>query len=118
MIISKIARYYLKSNSNETFIYPPFTIRYDYPREWPELLPSLLHLVRTEDDLVQQRALLYLHHVTKSLASKRLAGDRRAFQDLSSEMYSYVFALYNHLSQTLSQQVQHLLNLTRLLKWK
>ena len=84
-----------------------FTIRYDYPREWPELLPSLLHLVRTEDDLVQQRALLYLHHVTKSLASKRLAGDRRAFQDLSSEMYSYVFALYNHLSQTLSQQVCH-----------
>jgi hypothetical protein len=69
------------------------------------LLPSLLHLVRTEDDLVQQRALLYLHHVTKSLASKRLAGDRRAFQDLSSEMYSYVYALYSHLSQTLLQQV-------------
>ncbi len=79
--------------------------RYDYPKEWPELLPSLLHLVRTEDDLVQQRALLYLHHVTKSLASKRLAGDRRAFQDLSSEMYSYVYALYSHLSQTLMQQV-------------
>ncbi|EFX60873.1 hypothetical protein DAPPUDRAFT_275128, partial [Daphnia pulex] len=47
--------------------------RCDYPKEWPELLPSLLHLVRTEDDSVQQRALLYLHHVTKSLASKRLA---------------------------------------------
>ncbi|XP_057379434.1 importin-11-like [Daphnia carinata] len=80
--------------------------RYDYPKEWPELLPSLLHLVRTEDDLVQQRALLYLHHVTKSLASKRLAGDRRAFQDLSSEMYSYVYALYSHLSQTLMQQME------------
>lgn len=80
-------------------------VRYDYPKDWPELLPSLLHLVRTDDDLVQQRALLYLHHVTKSLASKRLAGDRRAFQDLSSEMYNYVFALYGHLSQTLSPQV-------------
>ena len=87
------------------YIFKIILNRYDYPKEWPELLPSLLHLVRTEDDLVQQRALLYLHHVTKSLASKRLAGDRRAFQDLSSEMYSYVYALYSHLSQTLMQQV-------------
>lgn len=54
---------------------------------------------------MQQRALLCLHHVTKSLASKRLAGDRRTFQDLSSEMYSYVLALWNHLVQLLSQQV-------------
>lgn len=108
MIISKIARLltsvtFVSTKSELKFL----TNRYDYPKEWPELLPSLLHLVRTEDDLVQQRALLYLHHVTKSLASKRLAGDRRAFQDLSSEMYSYVYALYSHLSQTLLQQASY-----------
>jgi len=89
----------------KNFILTNILSRYDYPRDWPELLPSLLHLVRTDDDLVQQRALLNLHHVTKTLAAKRLAGDRRSFQDLSSEMYSFVLALNSHLSQTLSQQV-------------
>ena len=89
----------------QNFILTNILSRYDYPRDWPELLPSLLHLVRTDDDLVQQRALLNLHHVTKTLAAKRLAGDRRSFQDLSSEMYSFVLALNSHLSQTLSQQV-------------
>lgn len=56
--------------------------RFDCPAEWPELVPTLLQVVRSPEDLPQQRALLVLHHVTKSLASKRLAGDRRVFQEV------------------------------------
>lgn len=60
--------------------------RFDCPTEWPELVPTLLQVVRNPDDLPQQRSLLVLHHVTKSLASKRLAGDRRVFQEVSSKL--------------------------------
>ncbi|KAH7967139.1 hypothetical protein HPB49_023016 [Dermacentor silvarum] len=60
--------------------------RFDCPTEWPELVPTLLQVVRNPDDLPQQRSLLVLHHVTKSLASKRLAGDRRVFQEQCSEV--------------------------------
>lgn len=48
--------------------------RYDCPREWQELFPRLLQAVETQDNLVQHRALLTLHHVVKAISSKRLAG--------------------------------------------
>lgn len=56
--------------------------RLDCPRQWPELLPTLLQAVRCEETLTQQRALLVLHHVIKALASKRLASDRIAFEEV------------------------------------
>ena len=45
--------------------------RYDVPKDWPELLPALVQAVQVVDPLIQQRALLVLHHVIKALASKR-----------------------------------------------
>ncbi len=57
--------------------------RLDCPRGWPELIPTVLQAVRCDDQLVQGRALLTLHHVTKMLASKRLAADRKMFEDVS-----------------------------------
>lgn len=57
--------------------------RMDCPRIWPELVPILLEAVKQPDLLAQQRALLTLHHVTKTLASKRLATDRKLFQEVS-----------------------------------
>lgn len=60
--------------------------RVDCPRQWPELIPTLLESVKVQDDLQQHRALLTLYHVTKTLASKRLAADRKLFYDVSDVM--------------------------------
>lgn len=59
--------------------------RLDCPRQWPELIPILLESVKGQDGLQQHRALLTFYHVTKTLASKRLAQDRRLFQDVSPQ---------------------------------
>jgi len=58
--------------------------RLDCPRNWPNLLPTLLQTVRCENELLQERCLLVLHHVIKTLASKRLAPDRKLFEDVST----------------------------------
>lgn len=70
--------------------------RLDVPKEWPELLPALVQAVQTEDSLVQHRALLVLHHVIKSLASKRLAADRRVFHDLIEELLPFLLPIWQH----------------------
>lgn len=56
--------------------------RMDCPRYWPELIPTLLQVVRCNDRLLQERSLLVLHHVIKSLASKRLMADRKLFEEV------------------------------------
>ncbi|XP_048738332.2 importin-11-like [Ostrea edulis] len=68
--------------------------RLDCPRNWNALLPALFQAVRCEDMLIQERALLILHHVTKTLASKRLAPDRKLFEDLTSEIFGFVYGLW------------------------
>lgn len=72
--------------------------RIDCPREWGELIPTLLMTVKSEDELQQHRALLTLHHVIKALSSKRLVGDRRLFQELTVSVYSFMVSLWD--SQT------------------
>lgn len=65
--------------------------RLDCPRQWPELIPILLESVKIQDSLQQHRALLTFYHVTKTLASKRLATDRRLFQDVSRALMLLTF---------------------------
>lgn len=60
--------------------------RLDCPRQWPELIPTLVESVKIQDDLRQHRALLTFYHVTKTLASKRLAADRKLFYDVSMKL--------------------------------
>uniref|UniRef100_A0AAQ6ANM2 Importin-11 n=1 Tax=Amphiprion ocellaris TaxID=80972 RepID=A0AAQ6ANM2_AMPOC len=67
--------------------------RLDCPRQWPELIPILLE------------ALLTFYHVTKTLASKRLAQDRRLFQDLASGIYSFACSLWSHHTDCFLQQI-------------
>uniref|UniRef100_A0A672GHX6 Importin-11 n=1 Tax=Salarias fasciatus TaxID=181472 RepID=A0A672GHX6_SALFA len=69
--------------------------RLDCPRQWPELIPILLESVKGQDGLQQHRALLTFYHVTKTLASKRLAQDRRLFQD------GFLNAVFERLKQFL-----------------
>nr|CAD7589784.1 unnamed protein product [Timema genevievae] len=78
--------------------------RLDCPREWPELVPCLLTAVKSDSALVQHRALLVLHHVVKTLSSKRLAGDRRLFQELTAGVFAFVLNLWNtHYESFLAQ---------------
>lgn len=69
--------------------------RYDCPREWVNLVPTLLEGVRGDNPLTQHRALLTLHHVVKNLASKRLAADRRLFQELTTNVFNFILNLWN-----------------------
>lgn len=80
--------------------------RFDCPKEWPELIPTLLQSVRDVDDLCQQRTLLVLHHVIKALSSKRLAGDRRIFHELTSNIFNYVLNLWNSYTEAFLQHMQ------------
>ncbi|KAM8960146.1 importin-11 isoform 2-T2 [Pelodytes ibericus] len=79
--------------------------RLDCPKQWPELIPTLIESVKIPDDLRQQRALLTFYHVTKTLSSKRLASDRKLFQDLASEIYSFTCCLWNHHTDTVLEQI-------------
>ncbi|XP_063996081.1 importin-11 [Pogoniulus pusillus] len=79
--------------------------RVDCPRQWPELIPTLLESVKVQDDLRQHRALLTFYHVTKTLASKRLAADRKLFYDLASNIYSFACSLWNHHTDTFLQHI-------------
>lgn len=69
--------------------------RLDCPRNWDALLPTLHNAVRCEEQLVQERALLVLHHVTKTLASKRLAPDKKLFEELTQDVFAYMVILWN-----------------------
>ncbi|KAK1787141.1 hypothetical protein P4O66_017509, partial [Electrophorus voltai] len=80
--------------------------RLDCPRQWPELIPVLLESVKVQDVLRQHRALLTFYHVTKTLASKRLAADRRLFQDLASSIYGFTCSLWNHHTDSYLQELQ------------
>ena len=64
--------------------------RVDCPRNWPELIPTMLEAVRCDNQLIQERALLVLHHVTKTLASRRLPTDRKVFESVSLQCKSLV----------------------------
>ncbi|XP_071793887.1 importin-11-like [Asterias amurensis] len=74
--------------------------RVDCPRNWPELIPTLLTAIRKAGHLEQQRALLTYHHVIKTLAGKRLAPDKKLFQELTENTFSLLLELWNaHLDE-------------------
>ncbi|XP_035231827.1 importin-11-like, partial [Stegodyphus dumicola] len=80
--------------------------RFDFPKEWPELFPTLLFGVQSVEELQQLRALLTMHHVVKSLASKRLIGDRRIFQQLTHSIFANILHLWIDRSKLFLHEVQ------------
>lgn len=62
--------------------------RLDCPRNWPELVPAVMDAVmaaaQQNNALVHERALQTLHHIVKTLASKRLMQDRKLFEEVNS----------------------------------
>ncbi|CAG0916642.1 unnamed protein product [Notodromas monacha] len=64
--------------------------RLDCPKEWVELYPTLMSFVHSRDghcSLAKTRALEVMAMTTKAMASKRLAGDRRLFKELASDIF-------------------------------
>ncbi|XP_030373998.1 importin-11 [Scaptodrosophila lebanonensis] len=68
--------------------------RIDYPRFWPDLMPALMKQLQAcgNDGSAerQRRILLALHYVIKALASRRLMAEKRAFEELGSQIFSYL----------------------------
>lgn len=81
--------------------------RFDFPNDWPDLLPELLKRLQAletkNQELVsggdtpqqlEQRVLLVLHQVVKALASCRLMSDRKLFEELCGNIYEYILKLW------------------------
>lgn len=66
--------------------------RLDYPRAWPTLFVDLLGRLQSAVEagpagtLAVRRSYLALHHTLKELASKRLAADQRAFEEVTAQL--------------------------------
>ncbi|CAG0893849.1 unnamed protein product [Darwinula stevensoni] len=80
--------------------------RFDCPRDWPTLIPTLMNAVKVDNDLHQHRAMLTLHHVIKTLSVKRLAGDRKLFQELTANLYTFVLSMWSASVEELMNAVQ------------
>ncbi|XP_047995765.1 importin-11 [Leguminivora glycinivorella] len=80
--------------------------RLDCPMHWPNLVPDLLGALKAPQPLVQHRSLLIFHHIVKALASKRLAGDRRTFQDLTNTVYSFILSLWHENTELFLRHIQ------------
>ncbi|EGD77390.1 hypothetical protein PTSG_08485 [Salpingoeca rosetta] len=76
--------------------------RSDVPGQWPEFLPTLINHLEQPDDRVRMRAMLFLYHAVKKIVTRRLAGQRRAFQETAVEVLPIVHGVFT----TLFTQVQ------------
>ncbi|KAJ2949425.1 hypothetical protein O0L34_g15341 [Tuta absoluta] len=80
--------------------------RQDCPTNWPSLVPDLVGALKAPQPLVQHRSLLIFHHVVKALASKRLIGDRRTFQELTNTVYSFILNLWHENTEMFLRHIQ------------
>lgn len=83
VLISFFFRKYFKINLQIAVIIGKIA-RLDCPQNWPELIPTLSNAITLsgDDSLIHNRALLVLYHVVKVLVSKRLAADKRLFNEV------------------------------------
>lgn len=61
----------------------------------PQLLPTLLQKIQSQNPLEQQRALRTLLLVVKSLCSKALPPSRRSLQQMTPVLFQYTQAIWN-----------------------
>ncbi|XP_005191472.2 importin-11 [Musca domestica] len=80
--------------------------RIDCPHDWPQLMPELLKRIQAFSASntagceslksgEQQRVLLTLHHVIKALASRRLWAEKRVFEELTSNIYEFIYQMWD-----------------------
>lgn len=82
--------------------------RLEYPKGWPELIPAIVgrldaaYAAPGSEGLAAARVVLRaLHSVVRELSSKRLKGDRLAFEELSQGLFPRVQALWAAQSEAL-----------------
>ena len=80
--------------------------RNDVPHAWPDLLQGLATTIQGNDELQRKRGLLILYRCMKALASKRLPGPRRAFGEISTQMFGFIYGLWVGHTDTTLQMAQ------------
>lgn len=78
--------------------------RFDYPKEWPELFPSLIQKIQSADALTTQRVYMVLSQVLKELSTKRLAVDQRNFAEITSQLFDYTWHHWHNDTQVLLKE--------------
>jgi hypothetical protein len=76
--------------------------RFDFPRDWPELLTTLIPLVgqsfssnSAESILIQQNTLYTLHLCVKQIASKALPAARKTLRDAAPDIFQFMLNIFN-----------------------
>ncbi|CAG9791056.1 unnamed protein product [Diatraea saccharalis] len=80
--------------------------RLDCPAHWPNLVPDLVGALKAPQPLVQHRSLLIFHHLVKALASKRLLGDRKVFQELTNSVFAFILNLWHENTELFLRHIQ------------
>ncbi|XP_065183724.1 importin-11-like [Sycon ciliatum] len=69
--------------------------RLDTPKQWPQLLPHLIQLVKGSSGLILHRSIMTLKHVIKSMASWRLRSHRDLFETIAGELFPFALGLWS-----------------------
>ncbi|KAI9747746.1 MAG: hypothetical protein M1815_003928 [Lichina confinis] len=74
-------------------------VRFEYPNEWPDVIPSIISHLRSAADadhnhLGLPRTLLILLYVVKELSTARLQRSRSSLQSVTPEIVSVLCAIY------------------------
>lgn len=99
-----MSNYLLYNNNN-------FIFRLDWPYDWEDLMPELMERIKYDP---QNRALLSMHHVVKSLAGKRLYDSVRLFQDASSQLFPNFYSHWEQRTDAFIKEVN--INITTIPK--
>eukprot|EP00116_Pleurobrachia_bachei_P019308 sb/3479570/ len=69
--------------------------RYDYPKLWPDLTPSLVGVLNSsESEETKLRSLIILYKVLKELSSKRLMADKKNFRETTQQVFPLIGTLW------------------------
>ena len=73
--------------------------RYDWPSQWPELLPLLYNHITstvsgTDTSRPRARCLSSLDHILRELSSKRLSTAKKLFTDISTQLFKDLFGAF------------------------
>lgn len=78
--------------------------RLDWPYDWGDLMPELIERIKYDP---QNRALLSMHHVVKSLAGKRLYDSIKLFQDASSQLFPNFYSHWEQRTDAFIKEMEH-----------
>jgi len=73
-------------------------VRIDYPQDWPDVITSLIDILRTANDtdqVVLQRGLLILLQVVKELSTARIRRSQTSLQAITPELIFVLDDVYN-----------------------